>query len=73
VFGYIENETTGEDIARHKVKYIDYSLKDARKKHQQELKDITEVFKDLKIFSADAFDSTYPTQLPFSGKTLSRG
>tara|TARA_R100001510_G_C7504546_1_gene106819 strand:- start:248 stop:535 length:288 start_codon:yes stop_codon:yes gene_type:complete len=73
VFGYIQNETTGEDIARHKVKYFDYSLKDARRKHQQELKAITEVFKDLKIFSADAFDNTYSTLLPFGGVTLTRG
>ena len=73
IFGYIENQTKGLDIARHKVRYFDFSLKDARKKHLRELKDIQQEFRKLNIMTAEDFDNTYMARLPFGGQTLSRG
>ena len=50
VYGYIENKE-GEEVATHKCRYMDYSIKEARARLKQELQQIAEELEEYKILT----------------------
>ena len=50
VYGYIENKE-GEEVATHKCRYMDYSIKEAKARFKQELQQITEELEEYKILT----------------------
>ena len=66
IYGYIDNLESGEEIGRHRCRYMDYSIKEARERFKIELKDILDLCEEYKIFSNDewiTFD--YPHKAAF--------
>lgn len=50
VYGYIENKE-GEEVARHKCRYMDYTIAEARARLKEELKQIVEELEEYKIYT----------------------
>ena len=63
LFGYIENKKTGEDVAGYKMRYIGYSLKNAKEMFKSDLEFLIEDLERLEIFDAAIF-STYLFEYP---------
>ena len=63
LFGYIENKKTGEDVAGHKMRYIGYSLEDAKNMFESNLEFLAEDLERLEMFDSAIF-STYLLEYP---------
>jgi hypothetical protein len=55
LFGYIENKETGEDVAGHKMRYMGYSLKNAKEMFKSNLEFLAEDLERLEIFDSHTF------------------
>jgi len=66
IYGYIDNLESGEEIGRHRCSYMDYSIKEARKRFKIELKDILDLCEEYKIFNNDDWvEFDYPHKATF--------
>jgi len=73
LFGYIENKKTGEDVAGHKMRYMGYSLKDAKNMFESNLEFLVEDLERLEIFDSHTFKTNlfeYPRIFNISSNSL---
>ena len=71
--GYVENKKTGEDVAGHKMRYMGYSLKDAKEMFKSNLEFLVEDLERLEIFDAYIFRANlfeYPRIFNISSNSL---
>ena len=55
LFGYIENKKSGEDVAGYKMRYMGYSLKNAKEMFKSDLEFLVEDLERLEIFDSHTF------------------
>jgi len=54
IFGYIDNKD-GEEVARHKTRYFDYSIGDARRMFKIDLEDLAKLLEENNILTNDSW------------------
>jgi hypothetical protein len=73
LFGYIENKKTGEDVAGYKMRYMGYSLKEAKEMFKSNLEFLVEDLERLEIFDSYIFRINlfeYPNRFNISANSL---
>ena len=54
LFGYVENKNE-EEVARYKMRYIDYNVEQAIRKFQIDLKEFAELLEENNILTNEAY------------------